>query len=285
MGIRFGPAGNWDGFYDQGYKHSYQAPGALAALGLNAYEYSAGHGINIKQPGAEKIGSEGNAHGVAISVHAPYFINFANTANLDKNIDYLRRSAQAVRWMGGNRVVFHPGSCSGLARAQALQAAADGIQAMTRALGSEFNDILFCPETLGKQNQLGTVEEVVTWCTIDECLCPAIDFGHVHARGQGSLRSQADYAHVLDDIENRLGAERLRCIHVHFSHVGYTAAGEKKHLTNADREYGPFFEPLAREIVRRNMQPVIICESAGTQAEDALEMKQIYCSIIEEETL
>jgi deoxyribonuclease-4 len=56
----------------------------------------------------------------------------------------------------------------------------------------------------------------------------------------------------------------------------YTEMGEKKHLTFEDDIYGPEFEPLAKAIVSLGVSPTIICESAGTQSDDALIMKKIY---------
>ena len=62
----------------------------------------------------------------------------------------------------------------------------------------------------------------------------------------------------------------------HFSKIQFTSAGEKKHLTFADTEYGPEFEPLAEAIILEGVYPRIICESDGTMAEDALYMKKSY---------
>ena len=68
----------------------------------------------------------------------------------------------------------------------------------------------------------------------------------------------------------------VKNLHCHFSKIEYTKAGEKKHLTFEDRAYGPDFEPLAEAIVLENVAPRIICESAGTMAEDALAMKKMW---------
>ena len=73
-----------------------------------------------------------------------------------------------------------------------------------------------------------------------------------------------------------LGDERARRFHVHFSKIEYTAGGEKQHLTFADTVYGPAFEPLMELFYERGLEPVVICESAGTQAEDAAAMKRYY---------
>jgi deoxyribonuclease-4 len=40
--------------------------------------------------------------------------------------------------------------------------------------------------------------------------------------------------------------------------------------------YGPDFEPLAKAIHALDIEPVIICESRNTMAEDALTLKKLY---------
>jgi deoxyribonuclease-4 len=47
-------------------------------------------------------------------------------------------------------------------------------------------------------------------------------------------------------------------------------------LTFDDEVYGPEFAPLAEALKELQLEPYIVSESAGTQAEDALEMKKLY---------
>ena len=70
----FGPAGNSDRFYEEGYKSSVQAPEWLQNMGLTAYEYSFGRGVSISLETAARVREEARAHHIAVSVHAPYFI-------------------------------------------------------------------------------------------------------------------------------------------------------------------------------------------------------------------
>ena len=137
-------------------------------------------------------------------------------------------------------------------------------------------DMMFCPETMGKFAQIGTPEEIARFCLADEVFTPCIDFGHVNARGQGSLRTEADYRALLEGFLERLGYERMKHFHAHFSKIMYGAKGEIKHLTFADERYGPEFEPLAAVLKELRLEPYVVSESDGTQAEDALAMKRIY---------
>ena len=137
-----------------------------------------------------------------------------------------------------------------------------------------------CPETMGKINQLGTLDEVLSLCCLDERLIPCIDFGHLNARTLGGNAQKSDYEAILLAVGERLGDGRMKGFHAHFSKIQYTEkGGEKVHLTFADTVYGPAYEPLMELICQYGCSPTFICESAGTQAEDARTMKDYYRSL------
>ena len=275
----FGPAGNSQSFYDAGYKHSTEMPRYLKEMGLDWYEYSCGKGIRIKPETAQEIGREAEKCNILMSVHAPYYINLANPdpEKRERSREYVYETLETAKHMQAKRVVLHTGSTKGKSRSGAFKTAMDEMKKLVEEKRKRgYTDILLCPETLGKQNQLGSLEEILMMCRISDELLPTIDFGHLHSRGNGCIKTQGDYAAILDAVENELGQERLRNMHIHFSHQEYTIKGERRHLTFQDNEYGPFFEPLSKEIVKRGMYPVIVCESSGTMAEDALKMKKIY---------
>jgi deoxyribonuclease-4 len=168
-----------------------------------------------------------------------------------------------------------------MSREDALGLAVDTMKLAKAALDENgLSDVVCCPETMGKFNQLGTLDEVLTLCAVDESFVPCVDFGHLNARTVGGIKTKADYALILDSIKNRLGEFRYKNFHSHFSKIMYTEkGGEKKHLTFADNEYGPAFEPLVELIFERGLTPVIVCESDGTQAEDAATMKNYLESL------
>ncbi len=283
MGAKFGPAGNSESFYAQGYKGSLQVPEYITKMGLDAFEYQCGRGVNIGQDKAAQLGELARQAGIVLSLHAPYYISMSSVEEEKRlrSIDYILSSARAVDAMGGNRIIVHTGSCGKISRQEALQLALDTMQKSLNALDAEgLGHIRVCPETMGKLNQLGDLNEVLTLCELDERLIPCIDFGHLNARTIGGLKTYADFEAVFGEIENRLGISRLREYHSHFSKIEYTAGGEKKHLTFADRVYGPDFEPVMELTAKKQCSPIIICESDGTQAEDALTMKTYYQSLV-----
>lgn len=283
MSAKFGPAGNSISFAEMGYKHSLQVPEYLEKMGLNAFEYQCGRGVNIGLDKAAALGEKAREKGITLSLHAPYYISMSSVEEEKRlnSINYILSSARAVNAMGGNRIVVHTGSCGKISREYALELAIDTMKKALSALdGENLGHIHICPETMGKVNQLGTLDEVMSLCAIDERLIPCIDFGHLNARDLGYFKTLADYETVFKTIENRLGIDRLKSFHSHFSKIEYTTGGEKKHLTFADTVYGPDFEPVMELTAKYGCSPTFICESDGTQAEDAAAMRKYYNSLV-----
>lgn len=280
MRAKFGPAGNSESFSAKGYKSNKDIPKYLAEFGLNAYEYQCGRGVKISEQSAREFGKLAKDSNISLSIHAPYYISLSSTEEekRDNSIRYIVDSALAANAMGATRIIVHSGSCGKLSREQALSYALDTLKRARQKLDElNLSHIHICPETMGKVNQLGDLYEVMQLCKIDERMIPCIDFGHLNARTFGSIQTQSDYAIILDTIENELGLERLKIFHSHFSKIEYTdKGGEKRHLTFEDTIYGPHFEPLAELIAKKGLAPTFICESSGTQAEDAAYMKQVY---------
>jgi len=278
---RFGPAGNPQAFYDAGFKSSDQMPVWLASQNLTAYEYQCGRGVNIGTEHAMLIGQAALVNGIQLSLHAPYYINLASLdpEKQQKTIGYIIESLKAARDMGAKRVIFHPGSAAQTeTRGMAMDLASVLLKRAIYEADEQklMDNCTLCPEVMGKINQLGDLDEVMTLCQLDDRLIPCIDFGHYNARTQGGLRTADDYRFVCQAIANALGFERLSQFHIHFSRIEYTQGGEKKHHRLADRQFGPDFDPLAEVMIDMKINPVVICESDGTQAADAVEMMGIY---------
>ena len=279
---KFGPAGNSESFAALGYKNSLQVPEYIVKMGLDCYEYQCGRGVNIGEDKARELGKKAKNAGITLSLHAPYYISMSSVEEEKRlnSVNYILASARAVNAMGGDRIVVHTGSCGKITRERALELALDTMRLALDALDSEgLSHVHICPETMGKVNQLGTLGEVLELCKLDERLIPCIDFGHLNARDLGILKTFADFENIFTSVKNELGSDRLKIFHSHFSKIEYTTGGEKRHLTFEDRVYGPDFEPVLELTYKYGCEPTFICESAGTQAEDAKQMKNYYLSL------
>lgn len=277
MGAYFGPGGNSDAFKIAGGVSTLDAPAFVKGIGLDAYEYEAGNGLSASPSMLAAIGKEAKIHNVKMSFHTPYFISLSGVVEEKRlnSIKYIKQSLDAARLLGAETIVVHTGSAAKISRDEAMRLAAD---TLVRTLSEvDTYGIKIGLETMGKINQLGTLDEVLELCRIDSAFVPVVDFGHLNARELGGVfRSADDYLRVFDKIATRCGANAAENLHCHFSKIMWSKGGEKCHLTFEDQEYGPAFEPLVDVIAKNNLSPTIICESAGTQSDDSLSMKKYY---------
>ena len=276
---KFGTAGLSDSYAAKGFDPQ-KIAAYTASFGLTAFEYQCGRGVRLAHDKAQALGKAAAAQGITLSVHAPYYISMSGLDDEKRlhSVDYMLQSCALVKALGGRRVVFHPGSCGKQSREAALEKALDTMRRAVAACDEAgYGDCILCPETMGKINQLGTVDEVLALCAVDPRITPCIDFGHIYARSGGAeLTDTASYAALLDKLGDALGDDRAVHFHAHFSRIAYTAGGEKCHLTFADTAYGPPHAPLLQLLKQRKLAPTIICESAGTQAEDAQKLAAAF---------
>lgn len=280
--LRFGPAGNSESFYDAGFTQTVEAFSWLReTFSLGAFEIPFGRGISMSETTAMAIGEKARQEGVVLSAHAPYYINLANPnpAMAEKSMGYIKNTARLLTLMGGERVVLHVGSPKDQPRDQALELCARRLKDTRAALiAAGYPQIRLCLETMGRPSVLGTLEEILTLTQVDDSFLPCVDFAHLHAAGGGAINDQDDFARVLDRIEEALGLPRARQMHMHFSRIEYGSKGEIRHRIFAETDYGPEFSLLAPLLARRGYQGILICESRGTQAEDAAHMQRSYLS-------
>ena len=278
MSAKFGPAGNSESFP---YQSSLEAPAWLAKMGLDLYEYQCGRGVHVGEETARKLKEKAQQANITLTLHAPYFISLSNPDpdSLKKTVGYVLSACRAADWMGAKRVVVHCGALMKRTRREAQDISLKSMAEVIKACDGEgFGHITLCPETMGKINQLGDLDEALELCTLDERLLPTVDFGHLYARSLGADEGAEAVERMLDRMVQVLGGERASRFHSHFSRIEFTPkGGEKRHRTFDDNGgFGPDPEPLMEALARRGWSPTIICESAGTQAEDALTMKRLY---------
>ncbi len=286
MYAQFGSAGNPDAFYDAGYKASADMPEWLSGQELLAYEYQCSRGVTIKQPTAELIGEKAAQYNIKVSIHAPYYISLAteDETTAANTVRHFLRSLEVAKWMGADRIVFHIGGPGkGADRRQAMERAKRLFaKVLEQAERQGLTGPQLLAETMGKQNQLGSLDEVLELCKLDKRVRPAVDFGHMHAVTGGLYTTSAEYAAVFDRIGEELGKEAATNLHIHFSPIEFTKAGEKRHWSFGD-PFGPPHEPLLAVIADHSYTPRIICESAGTQAKDAKTMQDLYFRLLKKD--
>ncbi|MBO4412793.1 MAG: TIM barrel protein [Clostridia bacterium] len=279
--IKFGPSGNDELFYTEGFSSSLDAPAWLKEKGLSAYEYSFGRGYRMTSETAQKLGQKAKENGITLSIHAPYYINFANPDDemAEKSFGYILTGLKLLKAMGGKHLVFHIGSENKQERKTALDLIDKRLDVLIKRVyesGYLENGMMLCPETMGKSAQIGTWKEIIDFCKKDKILVPTFDFGHIYALNVGNFGSFSDFLEVLSYGVKVLGYDRMKNCHIHFSKIMYSEKGEVKHLNYTDEGWGPNFLYLAQALKELKLTPTIICESAGNMATDSVIFKELY---------
>jgi deoxyribonuclease IV len=278
----FGPSGNPESFYASGHKSSADMPEWLAAQGLYAYEYSLTRGVNVGEATAKIIGANEARFGIAMSVHAPYYISLASedettAANTTK---HFMKSLEAAHWLGADRIAFHMGGCVKLTRRGAMETAKRQMEKILEEADRRgLSGPKLAAETHGKVNQLGTVDEIIEVCKLSPQMTPLVDFAHLYAVAGGGYAQPQDYGAIFEKIARELGDEAAKHLHIHFSSIEFSKGGEKRHWGFQDA-FGPPHQPLMEWIAAEGLTPRIICESAGTQSEDAKTMQDFYLGLL-----
>lgn len=283
--VLFGSSGCGDEFYNEGHKGILEVPKWIKEKGLDAYEYSFGHGYQMNLEMAQKAGLLFQEYEIKLSIHAPFFINFANPSDemYQKTQGYIYTGIKFLRAFGADRLIFHPASCGKSSREEAIRLTTKRFKETFDKLEEDnlLEGILLCPETMGKTMQIGTYEEVVDLCTLNNCLVPTFDFGHINSLEQGSLKTEKDFKRIIDYSIEKLGFEKTNKCHIHFSKIQYGSKGEIKHLNYDDTVFGPEFDGLAEILIDYKLSPRVICESMNLMPHDALIMKKIYLNLLD----
>jgi deoxyribonuclease-4 len=230
--------------------------------------------VSIGEKTAAKVRQQAEGSRVALSVHAPYYVNF-NSAEADKVGASRRRILKAARagWLCGARnIVFHAAFYHDDPPEMVYERVKRHLVELIQELRAEGNDTVLRPETTGKQSQFGTLEELLALSQEVEGVSPCVDFSHLHAR-TGKDNSYKEFAAILSKTEEALGQAGLEDMHIHLSGIEYSPKGERKHvmLAESDMRYMEVLQALKDFGVKG----LLVCESPD-QEFDALILQEAY---------
>lgn len=276
--VEFGVAGNPPNFWKSKFRRGrINAPEWLHTIGLSAYEIQCTYGVRMNEENAKLMRENAEKFGISLSIHAPYYVVLSSRDRevRERSIRRMKNAFSLAKVLGARKIVFHPGYKEQRNSHESLQRCIESLKVLE---GSVENDNVFvCPETAGKISQIGSLEDVVTICKNVSIAKPCIDFGHLHAREGGSLKSQNGTKEVFEYIMDQLGFAELKYLHCHFYPVAYNRRGEKTHKAFNDVGYFPNYKRFIELVFMYKLEPTIICECKDSQDEGALLM-QIYYS-------
>jgi deoxyribonuclease-4 len=247
------------------------------SLGLEAFELGWVQSVRVSPETCALIHQEAGAQGVALSVHAPYFINLNDDDEWPKSRKRLMDAAHYGNLAGATDIIFHPGSYFQREPEEVLGIAIPRLGACTEELRGTGNPVTLRPETMGKSALLGSFEDTLRMSREIPGVQPCVDFAHLHARpGDGSINSYDEWSRLLERYGGILGAGSLKGLHVHLSGIEYGPKGEKNHLPV--RESDLDLDALFRALREFDCGGRILCESPAMEA-DALVMKEAWTKI------
>ncbi|MEL4305942.1 TIM barrel protein [Methanococcoides sp. LMO-2] len=247
----------------------------IRELGLGCMELEFVRGVRMKEGMAERVRATAEEEGVALSVHAPYYINLnsAEDEKIDASIERIYQSARIGALCGASSIVFHPAYYHKQDSEVVMERVNVLLGKLASRLEDEGIDAVLRPETTGKPTQFGSLEETLMMAEAIEGVMPCIDFSHLHARSSGEFNTLEEFRDVLGKVEEYLGKEGLEDMHCHVSGIEYGEKGEKNHLVLRESDYN--YTDLMAAFREFGVKGLVICESPNLE-EDALLLQDTF---------
>jgi deoxyribonuclease-4 len=256
-----------------------------AELGLSTLELGWVRSVRVSEKTCTLIKETAGAQDVAISVHAPYYINLhADDDEWPKSRKRLMDAAFYGNLSGATDIIFHPGSYFGRPPEEVLPLAIERLQGCVDELRADGNPVILRPETMGKSAMLGSLEDTLKMSQAMDGVLPCLDFAHLHARpGDGSMNTYDEWVSCLENYRHALGEDSLKELHIHLSGIEYGEKGEREHLPLDEADLD--LEALFRALYDYDCGGRILCESPDEFMEwDALFMQSLWGKISGAET-
>lgn len=272
MAIRFGPAGIPIQCSRTGTVEGIRC---CSQLGLSAMEMEFVHGVRMKDDAAGEAAKTSKKLDISLSSHAPYYVNLCSLEEqkILNTKRHIFESARTTALCGGGITVFHPGFYQKLSKADAFAIAKKNLQEIEGKLKQHGIKIRLGAETVGRKSAFGGLDENIRLSQQLEMVEPAIDFAHLHARGDFRITGERDYKAIFDRLEKELG-DYVKRFHCHFSEINYSDKGELNHLALGTRNEPPF-RPFVKVLAENGYSGTVICETPKLDI-DALTMKAGY---------
>jgi deoxyribonuclease-4 len=223
-------------------------------LGLTTCEIAFTYSIYIKsKEDAETIGKKAKELGVELRIHGPYWINLNSSENekIENSKKLLLRCLEVGTWLGAKIVVFHPGFYGKSKREDAYDKIKNNLLELQRTRKERGYTTELAPETMGKVNVFGSVDEIKK--LVEDTSCSfCIDFAHILAR-----EKEYKFEETLNLFKNS------KKLYLHFSGIVYGDKGEKHHITTPESEWKKLLSalPKDKEISIINESPTFIEDS------------------------
>jgi len=260
MAIKIGPSGLG------GVKTAEEVLEEYHKTGFGNCEVLFVQSVYMDKKQAEEIGKIAREKKVDLSIHASYFVNLNSEEKpkVHASMQRILKCCEIGHALGARNIVFHSGFYGkGFSKAkteeerqrakeETFQNIKQRILEMMEVIKEKKWNVRLCPETMGKINVFGSVEEISRLAKETGCsFC--IDFAHILARDK-----KVDY----EKVKKLFPQKEWHC---HFSGIEYTEKGERNHINLKREQWKELFENLSKD---KNI--TIVCESPN-RVEDCVE--------------
>jgi deoxyribonuclease IV len=259
MKIKIGPSGFGSS------KDAEEIINEFKRVGFSNSEIAFTHSVYMKKEDAIKVGEIAKKNNLDLSIHAPYFVNLSSDEKpkVYASIQRILKACEIGHYLGAKSIVFHPGYYGPkyqkvdeeekeVIREETYQRIKQRIIEMMQTIKEKKWNVELCPETMGKINVFGSVEEISRLAHETGCsFC--IDFAHILSRDK-----EVDYKRIIKAFPQKKW-------HCHFSGIEYTEKGERNHINLERNQWKELFENLPKD-----KEITIVCESPN-RIEDAAE--------------
>lgn len=240
----------------------------IKKLGLTAAEVEFTYGIRITNVQAKEIGALATRLGISLSVHAPYYINFASYDKRKLAISKrnILNSCERAHYLGAKHVVFHPAYYGKLSKEKCYEIVKDAIIDIQKIIEKNKWNVILCPETTGKRSQFGDLDELIRLSKETGCgIC--IDFAHLEAR----YNKKPDYGQVIKKIKD------VKHLTSHFSGIEYSEKGEIRHILTPESKINELLIAL-----KKNKISITIINESPDMINDSLKTLKLLKKILKQ---
>ncbi len=256
MTIKFGPAGLGP------VKDAINNLEEFSKLGLKACEIAFTYGIYIKkEEDIREIRKASDKFGVKLSIHAPYWINLNGKGEkkTEESKNRILRCCEIGDRLGAEVIVFHAGYYRGMDEDKSYENIKKAILEMMVEIKKRKLKVKLAPETMGKINVFGSVEQISR--LVNETGCGfCLDFAHVLARDK-----KVDY----EKIKKLFPSKDWHC---HFSGIEYGEKGEKRHKKTSYESWKKLLKELPKN------KDIVIINESPEPVEDSVEGLRVFRS-------
>ena len=163
---------------------------------------------------AYKLMKENNIDLSKVVVHAPYIVNLGNSKNFDFSVSFLIQEIERCNMLGVKYLVLHPGASVGMPKQIAIKNIYDGLNLI---LDNDYDVTILLETMAGKGTEIGTsfgeLKEIIDNVKFEDKIGVCLDTCHINDAGYDI----SNFDKVLDEFDNIIGLDKLKCIHINDS--------------------------------------------------------------------